>query len=60
MRLQRGRVLKSVVIVIDTVLVQNLLLPFGCVLGENILKHFSCLAVWARSSNSHLHIQYIY
>ena len=37
---QRGRVLKSAVIVIDMVAVQNLLAPFCCVFGKDILGYF--------------------
>ena len=40
---QRGRVVKSAVIVIDMVLVQNLLKPFCCVVGKDTLRHFSLL-----------------
>ena len=35
--LERGGVVKSAVIVIDMVSVQNLLAPFGCVLGKETL-----------------------
>ena len=38
---QRGRVVKTAVIVIASV--QNLLVPFFCVLGKNTLRHFSLL-----------------
>ena len=40
-------VVKSAVIVINMVSVQNLLAPFCCVLGEDTLRHFSCLVLLA-------------
>ena len=53
---QHGHVIKSAVITIDTVSVQNLLAPFCCVLGENTLRHFPL--AW-RSSQAVLNFSHI-
>ena len=39
-------VVKSAVIVINMVSVQNLLAPFCCVLGEDTLRHFPAWCSW--------------
>ena len=40
---QPGRVVKSNGIVIEMASVQNLLAPFSCVLGKDILRNFALL-----------------
>ena len=45
----RGRVVKSAMIVIAIVSVQNLLAPLFYVLGKDTLRYFPCLAVLASS-----------
>ena len=53
--LQRGRVVKSAVVMINIVLVQNLLGLFCCVLGT-LYRTFPCFVILASSSKYHLYL----
>ena len=52
---QRDRVVKSVVIVIEIVLIQSLLRSFCCVLGKTLYSNFFCLAILASSAKIQLY-----
>ena len=45
---ERGRVVKNTVIAIDKVGIQNLLVPFCCVLGKDTLWYFTLRALGKR------------